>query len=676
MYTQLTTKRYIALGKHVTMEGYAKGKSFVPHGDVTMAYPSGKLELTGSFVVGKATGKWLRWYENGNLQSEHHYTSGLLHGPHKQYWEDGVLAREGAFVRGALDGDLNINDRKGNPRRHHVYKKRKIVSARVKVRDVWFETPWAINATKICYLNQQEQLKCVTPHELWQQLNTLMSPEDVERMMRLLDDLYAALGLDQKSRVLTACGGTVVATKVQEAAELGVSTGRRGEKKRLMSPQEIDEIVGACRASVTASLESRGIHPNVPGDLGTQAAKNQISDQVGNCHDSDSMIADDSFGDTVDAVVGVIEDFFYESDRDRDEATDPHPGTDYEDSYNKQNHITTVRVTISGITRLRFYKSDGSHAGPERYETSEDRGEPSGWVFPLWPSPSMPVDETGRSKCERLADWWETTVEFCENEQWTPYRCQEILRTFTGCADPALVMPTPDGSGVVCPQDSGMTDAEFRRLECKRKSMIMGTSMTMVPTGFGSELCIDKGELNMPEMDICSNPAAMCAPIETIPSEEGIGGYRSGMVRPQGLARTRAAEPSRGNAPKSLNSYTKLNGLNDEGFDAKLKGTKNKVNFVVFASRTCEPCHKVLDVFQEAASSGADALFHYVDVSQNPELYRRFGIRFTPTIVVMKNGAAIGQRRVGAASRAVLSEYVKRSIELGKSDQKVTKTNA
>jgi thiol-disulfide isomerase/thioredoxin len=748
MSAQLTTKRYVARGKHVAMEGYAKGKSFVPHGDVTMAYSSGKLELTGSFVVGKAAGKWLRWYENGNLQSEHHYVSGLLHGPHKQYWEDGVLAREGAFVRGALDGDLNINDRKGSPERQFVYRKQRVVSAKRKIKGEWFDRPWEINATWICSLNQQEQLKCVTPYEFWQHLNTLMSPEDVERMMRILDELYTLLGLDKDATALTACGGTFVATRVQEGAQ----PGDRGlaSASALMTSKQTDVVIGACRAAVTAKLQPKGISPSAKNDRGTRDAVNQMNDQVRNCHDSGNSMIAFTFGDVVDAITAFGEatvelgqevvkatgDFVgstidrIRSDRDskktdqeKKEATDPHPGTHYDPpSTNPENGITTIRVTIAGRTTLRFYNPDGSEAAPERLETPEDRGEPSGWpeIPPLWPAAHIPVDETGKSKCERLAEWWETTKDFCEKENWTPYKCQEILRIFTGCADPALVMPTPDGSGVVCPQHSGMTEAEFRRLECKKKSMIMeqnggiAAGFDMVPSGFGSEMCIERPKLSRPEMDICSNPKAMCSPIETLVNEEGIGGYWGG-EQPQAMARVRRVELSRGTTPrnirsytepsslneervggfaqqgrarasiaehsnayvpKSLSTYTKLNALNDEGFDASLKATNNKLNFVVFASKTCEPCHKVLDVFDEAAASGTHALFHYVDVSQNPELYRRFGIRFTPTIVVIKDGAAIGQRRVGAASREVLFEYVNRSIELGKGDQKVAKTNS
>ena len=64
------------------------------------------------------------------------------------------------------------------------------------------------------------------------------------------------------------------------------------------------------------------------------------------------------------------------------------------------------------------------------------------------------------SKCEQMASRWERMKSYCEQSQWQTYDCQEILRIFTGCADSALVYPTPDGNGVVGWQHSGMTDKD------------------------------------------------------------------------------------------------------------------------------------------------------------------------------------------------------------------------
>ena len=104
-----------------------------------------------------------------------------------------------------------------------------------------------------------------------------------------------------------------------------------------------------------------------------------------------------------------------------------------------------------------------------------------------------------------------------------------------------------------------------------------------------------------------------------------------------------------------------MRNIREESFEDIVKKKDDKNHFVVFASKSCGPCHKVLGVFNDEAENREDATFNVIDVSQNRDVSRQFEIRYTPTILVFHDGEMIGQRRVGGASREVLVEYINRA---------------
>jgi hypothetical protein len=190
-----------------------------------------------------------------------------------------------------------------------------------------------------------------------------------------------------------------------------------------------------------------------------------------------------------------------------------------------------------------------------------------------------------------------------------------MLRIFTVCADPALVDPSPDGNGVVCPHDGGMTDEEFRALECERKKGVMQ------PGGFGTDLCKPKEDLELPAKDICEDPQAQCLPDSLVPSDT------SG---PEPFVNTRQsksagnARPSHALMKSSPVSYGSVKGIGDEDFDELIGKDSDLLHFVVFASKSCGPCDKVLSVFGDEAEHYDGASFWRVEVAQNPGLAKRF----------------------------------------------------
>lgn len=738
-------KSYSSAGNNVLLEGYVKGKRFLPHGEVSINNNKGQRLLLGQYLHGKPNGKWFRWYENGVLCSEHHYASGLVVGISKQYWANGTLARECKHAKGFHDYEESIYNKKGEREKHKVYKKGILQKAKIKVRDKWLDFdsdlfrlqfPWEIIPEKICFLDQNSYLKCKTPYQMWCDLNTFLDPETVEAILNQLNNLYSDLSLDTQNTVLTFCGGTFVSTQVSASSP---PLRDSDDHNTLITLQESDDIFDACLSVVRTAVASSGVNSFNNNDQGTRDAVNTIDEAVSNCvEDDNSMIAepttealilvavitaiataavmggkelisyvwDDGWNEEREISPGITETTAADgsgairtTDTNRNEVTVDRPGTPQDG--NQGGRTVTTTNTSDNTSRTVYYDKDGNpirvvdkdEVGNELFnsdtdligENAEDSetnsngsdiemGVPTvttGGTASRAPSAGQPIDQTGMSKCEQLATRWQAMKDYCELSNWQTYDCQEIIRVFTGCADPALVYPTPDGNGVVCPQESGMTDKEFRQLECERKSMIM------VPSGFGNDLCISRGDLAFPERDICSDPAAQCLPDLLVPDEalspsDGFGFIntrRESQISRRAKREYRYTDMT--SAFNSYNSYNSVRDLNEEDFEKRINAKDNKTHFVVFASKSCTPCHKVLNVFNDESQNHKNATFSRVDVSQNPDLSQQFEIRYTPTILVFKHGEMIGQRRVGAASREVLVEYINRAFNLkGKKGKK------
>ena len=65
----------------------------------------------------------------------------------------------------------------------------------------------------------------------------------------------------------------------------------------------------------------------------------------------------------------------------------------------------------------------------------------------------------------------------------------------------------------------------------------------------------------------------------------------------------------------------------------------------------------VLPIVDEIANERSDLLVGKINVNDNPDLAREFGVMSIPTLVVMKNGKVIN-RASGARSKAQILELV------------------
>lgn len=88
----------------------------------------------------------------------------------------------------------------------------------------------------------------------------------------------------------------------------------------------------------------------------------------------------------------------------------------------------------------------------------------------------------------------------------------------------------------------------------------------------------------------------------------------------------------------------------------ELKGG-DKPLLLDFYADWCGPCRMVLPLVDEIAEERRDLLVGKVNVNDNPELAREFGVLSIPTLIVMKDGKVIN-RASGARNKEKILELV------------------
>ena len=78
--------------------------------------------VTGKFNNGKPEGKWIEYYENGQIMTEGTYKSGLLDGLFLYYFDNGQLREKSMLVNGKWDGEFTEYFRGGQLKVEKSYK--------------------------------------------------------------------------------------------------------------------------------------------------------------------------------------------------------------------------------------------------------------------------------------------------------------------------------------------------------------------------------------------------------------------------------------------------------------------------------------------------------------------------------------------------------------------------
>ncbi|HKI29092.1 MAG TPA: thioredoxin [Actinomycetota bacterium] len=97
--------------------------------------------------------------------------------------------------------------------------------------------------------------------------------------------------------------------------------------------------------------------------------------------------------------------------------------------------------------------------------------------------------------------------------------------------------------------------------------------------------------------------------------------------------------------------------VTDADFEERVLGS-DKVVLVDFWAEWCVPCHMVSPVVEEIGRDKGDALqVAKLNIDDNPDVTRRFGVMSIPTLMLFKNGEEIA-RVVGARGKDALLKEI------------------
>jgi thioredoxin 1 len=97
--------------------------------------------------------------------------------------------------------------------------------------------------------------------------------------------------------------------------------------------------------------------------------------------------------------------------------------------------------------------------------------------------------------------------------------------------------------------------------------------------------------------------------------------------------------------------------VTDADFEDRVLGSDSVV-LVDFWAEWCVPCHMVSPVVEEIGRDKGDALqVAKLNIDDNPDVTRRFGVMSIPTLMLFKNGEQ-ASRQVGLMPKQKLEQWI------------------
>ena len=94
--------------------------------------------------------------------------------------------------------------------------------------------------------------------------------------------------------------------------------------------------------------------------------------------------------------------------------------------------------------------------------------------------------------------------------------------------------------------------------------------------------------------------------------------------------------------------------LTADNFDEEVKEGKTLIDFW---APWCGPCRMQSPILEQLEASGAAVKICKVNVDEQPDLAKRFGILSIPTLILMQNGE-LKDKQVGLTSLDELNEFI------------------
>ena len=96
--------------------------------------------------------------------------------------------------------------------------------------------------------------------------------------------------------------------------------------------------------------------------------------------------------------------------------------------------------------------------------------------------------------------------------------------------------------------------------------------------------------------------------------------------------------------------------VSDSEFDKEVLSSSTPV-LVDFWAEWCGPCKQLMPVIEEISGELPGVKVTKVNIDQNPESPQKYGVRGIPTLIIFKDGRAIGTK-VGALPKSKLLEWI------------------